>query len=369
MTPRLFLLGDSLKIGGTEGQFTEIACGLSRSGWEIDVSCLRAEGPLRSRLDAAGIRAWSGGPGSLKSPRAVLAVLRLARYFRMRRISLVHSFDFYSNILGVLAARLARVPVVVASQRDLGDLRPPFQRRVHRAILRLADHVLVNSPAVAERLKGDRTVWPDRIIVIPNGVDVSRFRPALGPHRRPGDCVTIGTLAHLRPEKGLADIVHAAAIVCERYTNVRFIIWGDGPLRPDLQRLIDKHDLGQWVELREATADPAAALRELDIFVLASHSEACSNALLEAMATRLAVIATNAGGNAALIEDERSGLLVPPADPLGLAKAIIRLIEDPGVARKFAERAFDRVRTDFTLTRTLDQLQTFYDSTLATSSA
>ena len=187
MTPRLFLLGDSLKIGGTEGQFTEIACGLSRSGWEIDVSCLRAEGPLRSRLDAAGIRAWSGGPGSLKSPRAVLAVLRLARYFRMRRISLVHSFDFYSNILGVLAARLARVPVVVASQRDLGDLRPPFQRRVHRAILRLADHVLVNSPAVAERLKGDRTVWPDRILVIPNGVDVSRFRPALGPHRRPGD--------------------------------------------------------------------------------------------------------------------------------------------------------------------------------------
>lgn len=367
MIPRLFLLGDSLRLGGTEGQFAAIACGLNRSRWEIGVSCLRAEGPLRRRLEAAGIHPWSCGPGSLKSPRAALAVLRLARYLRMTRIRLLHSFDFYSNILGVLAGRLARVPVVVASQRDMGDLRPPFQRRAHRFILRLAHHVLVNSPAVADRLEQDRTLSPDRITVIPNGVDVTRFRPAADSRRPPGHRVTIGTLANLRPEKGIDDIVHAAAYVRDRYSNVRFIVWGDGPLHSHLERLIQAHDLGQWVDLRGGTEDPAAALRELDIFVLASHSEACSNVLLEAMATRLAVIATNTGGNPALVEDEKTGLLVPPADPPGLAKAIVRLVEDPLLATGLAGRAFERVRSELTLTRMLDQLQAFYDWALAGS--
>jgi glycosyltransferase involved in cell wall biosynthesis len=364
MTRRIFLLGDSLKIGGTEGQFAEMACGLDRSRWEVDVSCLRAEGPLRARLEAAGIRPWSCGSGSLKSPRAALSVLRLARHLRRRRIDVVHSFDFYSNVLGVPAARLARVPVVIASQRDLGDLRAHRQRLAHRVALRLADHVLVNSRAVADRLEQERTLPADRVVLIPNGVDAARFRPAAD--RRPVDSgpITVGTLANLRPEKGVADIVHAAAIVREQCANVRFAIIGDGPLRADLEWLIRAHHLEQWVELRGATTDPAAALRELDVFVLASHSEACSNGLLEAMATGLAVVATNVGGNPCLVDDERTGLLVPPADPVGLAKAIVRLVEEPALAAQFGARALDRV-AEFSVARMLAALEAFYDRTLS----
>src|SRR5262247_1240183 len=125
---RAMLLGDSLLLGGTEGQFTEIACGLH--GCTIEVGCLRAEGPLLGRLKASGIHPWSCGPGSLKSPKLAGSILALARHLRRQRISLLHSFDFYSNVLGVLAARVARVPVILASQRDLGNLRPAFQRSV-----------------------------------------------------------------------------------------------------------------------------------------------------------------------------------------------------------------------------------------------
>src|SRR5262249_20869941 len=162
----------------------------------------------------------------------------------------------------------------------LGDLRPLFQRRLHRAILRLADHVLVNSPAVADCLERERVVDPERIVVIPNGVDVSRFCPGGDLGRSPTDIARVATLAKLRPEKGIVDIVHAAAMVRERCANVRFILWGDGVLRSDLERTIRANDLDRWVELRGGTTDPAAALRELDILVLASHSEACSNTLL-----------------------------------------------------------------------------------------
>ncbi len=106
--PAVLLIGDSLNLGGTEGQFVTVACGLNRARWDVHVSCLRAEGPLHARLERAGVHAWSCGRGSFKSPRLALAVLGLVRYLRAHRIRLVHSFDFYSNILGVPAARIAR---------------------------------------------------------------------------------------------------------------------------------------------------------------------------------------------------------------------------------------------------------------------
>src|SRR6267142_1725013 len=141
--PRVLLLGDTLNLGGTEGQLAEVACGLDRSRWEVNVACVRAEGPLRARLEAAGLKPRSLGPSSFKSPGLGVAIARLADYLRRNAVRLVHCFDFYSNIVGVPAARLARVPVVIASQRDLGNLRPPLQRRLHNVALRLADYVVV----------------------------------------------------------------------------------------------------------------------------------------------------------------------------------------------------------------------------------
>src|SRR5213594_2555841 len=190
----ILLLCHELTLGGTEGQFVEIACRLDRSRWDPHVSCVRAEGPQRARLGAAGVQAWSCGKGSFKSTRFAVAVVKLARFLRAHRVRLVHCFEFYSNLLGVPAARLARVPVVIASQRDLGNLRPPEQRRLHNLALRLADYVVVNT----------------RIVVIPNGVDCTRFSPSQGEDHPPGR-VMIGAVAMLRPEKGLVDLVLAAA--------------------------------------------------------------------------------------------------------------------------------------------------------------
>ncbi len=362
---RVLLLGDTLGLGGTEGQFVEIATGLSRSGWDLSVSCLRAEGPLRARLEAAGLSPSSCGPRSLRSPRLLLAVLALGRRLRARRIHVVHAFDFYSNVLGVLAGRLARVPVVVASQRDLGDLRPPFQRRIHGTVLRLAHRVLVNSPAVVERLPQGPALDPKRIVLIPNGVDAERFSPRTSARARRGERVMIGTLGNLRPEKGLADLIRAAVLVREHCPEARFVVWGDGPLRPDLDRSIEELGLGGVVELRGRTTAPEAALRELDIFALPSLSEACSNGLLEAMATGLAVVATRVGGNLALVEDGDSGLLVPAGDPAALAKALTLLSEQPALASTLGARARERVLAEFGLEPMLTRVEALYEQALA----
>ena len=342
--PRILLVGDSLALGGTEGQFTEIAVGLSRSRWDVDVSCLRAEGPLRTKLESAGVRAWSCGRGSLKSPRLLLAVSALARYPRTHRVRLVHAFDFYSNILGVLAARIARVPVVIASQRDLGDLRSPFQRRVHQSVLRLADYILVNSEAVAERIEPNRAAGRGRIVVIPNGVDAARFSPG-GRRRPPPGAVTVGTLANLRPEKGLSDFMRAAALVRER-CDARFVVWGDGPLRSDLEHLLRALGLDGKIELRGRSTEPEArtpGARHL-------RADLAQRSMLErpyrSHGDGAAGGRDSVGGNPELVEDEVTGVLTPPADPAGLAKAILRLIEQPAVVERLgAARASGRERS------------------------
>src|SRR5262249_22273421 len=332
---------------------------LSRSAWQLDVSCLRAEGPLRARLEAAGVSAWSCGRGSFKSAGLLFATGALARHLRAHRVQLVHGFDFYSNILGVLAARLAHVPVIIASQRDLGDLRSPFQQRVHRAVLQLADYVLVNAQAVADRVASPRAASMGRVVVIPSGVDLARFAPV--PHARSsGARVTVGTLANLRPEKALSDLLRAAVVVREQYPDVRFAVWGDGPDRSALEALRRDLALEEVIAFYGRTTNPEAVLREFDIFVLPSISEACPNAVLEAMASGVPVIATRVGGIPGLIEEEITGLMTSPADPLGLAKAIIRLIEQPSVAARLAARALDRVRREFSVASMVERVQSFY---------
>ena len=368
MTPRrpaVLLVGDTLNLGGTEGQFAEVACGLDRARWDLHVCCVRAEGPLRARLEGAGLEPWSVGPRSFRSPTLVGAILRLARYLRRHTVRLVHCFDFYSNILGVSAARLARTPVVIASQRDMGDLRSRGQQGIHSMVLGLATHVLVNSDAIAARLAGTRATRKGRLAVIQNGVDLARFAPAAEASGRPP--VTVATLANLRPEKGLLQLVEAAAVVTRQVPRARFIIWGDGPLRGQLDALIRAKELAGIVDMRGPTRQSETALKGCDLFALPSLSEASSNVVLEAMATGLPVVSTRVGGLPGLVEDEGTGLLVPPDDVPALAGAIVRLLETPGLAARMGASGRARALAEFGLDRMSERVDTFYCRALGPS--
>lgn len=361
--PSVLLVGDTLSFGGTEGQFVEVARGLDRGRWDVDVACIRAEGPLRSRLESVGLRPWSCGGGSFKSPRIGLAVLNLARHLRARKVSIVHCFDFYSNALGVPAARLARVPAVIASQRDLGNLRPWHERRIQAAMLRLATHVMVNSDAIAERLARTRAARSGRLTVIRNGVDLQRFGPPLHSAVRPKG-PTVGVLANLRPEKGLRQLVEAAALVKQRAPETSFAIWGEGPLRSELEARVRALGLVDTVRLHGSTREPENALRQCDMLVLPSLSEASSNVVLEAMASGVPVVATRVGGTPALVSHGETGLLVPPGDPRALADAIVKLVQTPGLAEQLAAGARARALAEFGMNRMLERIDDLYCRTL-----
>ena len=364
--PPVLLMGDTLNFGGTEGQFVEVACGLDRTRWDLDVACIRAEGPLRTKLETAGVQAWSCGRGSFKSPRLLGAIRALSSRLRARKVQIVHSFDFYSNVLGVPAARMAGVPVVIASQRDLGNLRPPLQQRLQRAMLSLATHVLVNSRAIADRLAGSRAARSGHLSVIHNGVDLSRFGPPPASVRRePG--ITVTVLANLRPEKGILQIVEAAAAVRQASPETRVDIWGEGPLRGEAEARIRSLGLSECVRLRGSTRTPEDVLRRSDIFVLPSLSEASSNVLLEAMATGLPVVATRIGGTPALVGD--AAVLVPPGDPAALAAALLDLAGNPALATRLGAAARSRALAEFGMDRMLERVDTLYRGLLGADHA
>jgi len=355
----VLLLGDTLNVGGTEGQFVEVACGLDRSRWDLHVACVRAEGPLRTRLEEVGLQPWSLGPSSFRSPGLVVAILRLAAYLRRHAVRLVHCFDFYSNVLGVPAARLARTPAVIASQRDMGNLRSRGQQAIHSTALGLATHILVNSEAIAARLANTRAGRQGRLVVVRNGVDVTRFAPvAAAPNR--GEVTTVATLANLRPEKGLVQLLEATAIVARRAPRARLVIWGEGPLRMELEARIRTLGLTGSVEMRGATREPAQALQQCQIFVLASLSEASSNVVLEAMATGLPIVGTRVGGTPGLVDDHRTGLLVPPDNAPALAEAILALIEAPAMAAEMGVQGRARAIAEFGMDRMHERIDRFY---------
>jgi glycosyltransferase involved in cell wall biosynthesis len=357
--PTVLLVGDTLNLGGTEGQFVELACWLDRSRWDVEIACVRPEGPLRTRLEAEGFQPWHCGPASFKSPRLLGAIVALARRMRTRGVAVVHSLDFYTNMLALPAARLAGVRAVIGSQRNLGNLRSPAQRVLHSLSLRLATHVLVNSEAVRERVVQSQGIRPNRVTVIPNGVDLTRFSPTSGTSRN-GMGLVVGVLSNLRSEKGLPDLVRAVAVVRDRWADVRLVIWGEGPLRRELEDLVRSLGLTPSVTLPGSTTTPETVLRSVDIFVLPSLSEASSNGLMEAMATGLPVVATSVGGNPGLVEDELTGLLVPPGDASALAKAIIRLAEDRALAARLGDQARTHAQLTFGMERMVARTEALY---------
>jgi glycosyltransferase involved in cell wall biosynthesis len=252
---------------------------------------------------------------------------------------------------------MAGVPVVIASQRDLGNLRPPLQQRLQRAMLSLATHVLVNSRAIADRLAGSRAARSGHLSVIHNGVDLSRFGPPPASVRRePG--ITVTVLANLRPEKGILQIVAAAAAVRQASPETRVDIWGEGPLRGEAEARIRSLGLSECVRLRGSTRTPEDVLRRSDIFVLPSLSEASSNVLLEAMATGLPVVATRIGGTPALVGD--AAVLVPPGDPAALAAALLDLAGNPALATRLGAAARSRALAEFGMDRMLERVDTLY---------
>jgi glycosyltransferase involved in cell wall biosynthesis len=366
---RVFFLVDSLQIGGTETQAVELALRLDPARYRVTLGCMLRRGPLLARLENSNVSVIEVRvEGGVDSPNGIYQILRLARYLRRGRFDVVHTHDLWSNLLGIPAGWIARVPVVISSRRDLSHLTwyTPLKRRFLRHLQRLSSAVLVNSRQVQNQLVHEDGFSPELIRVVYNGIDLERFG-SIGSDRErlfPGleNCTLIVTTGNMNSDvKGHPTLIEAARAVCSKFPQVRFVLIGDGRRRAEFESKVSELGLKEKFLFLGSRQDVPELLACCDMAVLPSRAEGFSNALLEYFAMGLPTIATQVGGNAEIVQHRANGLLVSPDNPAALAEAIVSLQENPRFASQLGSAGRERVRSHFgfeQLTASVDTLYT-----------
>lgn len=375
-TLRVLHLVDTLNVGGTETQMVQAALRLQLRRHEVTVGCLRAEGPLLEVLRQAGIPVVEFRKNkSLLSLSGIYQLLRLAAFLRRERFHALHAHDLWANLLGVPAARLAGTPIVISSRRYLEDLpwHRSWRNKVMNSIYRLSTQVVVNSTAVRAILLQTYGLSSEKVRVVYNGVDVQRFASARRDRSKLLPDVEINSkvvavVANMYSRvKGHDQLIAAATNVCKILPETIFILVGDGQERPRLEQLVRQAGLEKNFIFLGSRKDIPELLACCDLSVLPSEAEAMPNALLEAMASGLPVIATGVGGSLEVIEDGINGLLVPPRNPEALAAAILRVLRDPSFAARLARAGQERIGIQFSFDRLIAQFEQLYQNSPACS--
>ncbi|HVI07306.1 MAG TPA: glycosyltransferase, partial [Candidatus Binatia bacterium] len=282
-------------MGGTESQAVELALRMAEAGYEVTMGCLRQQGPLLDRLRKSEVRVVEFHPaGGIDTPSGVFQLLRLSWFLRREKFEIVHTHDLWSNLLGVPAARLAGVPAIVSSRRDLAhlDWYQGKRRKWLRRIQNLSGAVLANASPIRDALVAEDGFAREKVRVIHNGVDVARFqqrgseRGRLFPGMGEGKVVVLVGNMH-SDVKGHPWLITAAADVLGEFPSTRFVLAGDGALRPQLELQVDQLGLTESFMFLGRRGDVPQILGCCDIAVLPSRAEGLPNAVLEYMVAGL----------------------------------------------------------------------------------
>lgn len=372
---RVLFVVPSLTVGGAERHLVRVLPRLDPARFTPRVVCIKERGPMATPLEDAGVDVVSLDRGGRELHTALRELAREARAFRADAIV---TRGFNAEVLGALAAKLARVKCVVIWKHNCGEVRP---RRRERVIRRMVDRLTHCYFGVAygqvPYLVDDLGIRGDKVRIIRNGVDPAEFTPA----RRAGrsgdaarqlgiaaDDLVVGILAVLREEKDHATFLRAGRRILDREPRARLLVVGDGPLRPDLEALAGELDLGDRVVFAGMRSDVDEMLRIIDVVVLSSYTIECLPfAVLEAMGAGLPAVCTAIGGLPELIEDDETGYLVPPRDPRGLADAVLRVIQDEGRCTAMGDAARRRLEQHFTLDRSVTETQRVLDEVIGSA--
>lgn len=331
---------------GGEAQLLHLAEGLSRRGHV----CIVAGQPASPLLERAAEKGLKTVAVTMPSEWSLSAVLFLARILKRERVQVIHMHASHACTLGGWAARLAGVPVRIISRRvDFSVRSNPFRRLKYQWGV---DRIVAISEGVRSVLIGDG-LDPNRIEVIRSGIDPRPFDPnyPAGMARLelgiPDQSPVVGCVAHFADHKGHRYLIEAAARVAAAVPDVRFLLVGEGELRPQIERQIKELKLEKHVILTGFRNDIPRLLAAMDIVVLSSHLEGLGTSLLDAMAMARPVIATRVGGIPEMVEDGVTGRLVPPRDPAALAGALIELINRPDERKRMGEAGRVRMLSMF----------------------
>ncbi|TMR97238.1 glycosyltransferase [Nonomuraea basaltis] len=335
------LINELQRMGGTEVQLCLLARALRHSGIDTHVILLQEGGAHVPALRSAGIEVYELRLGSFTSwPEALAKGLKggisLVRLLRRLKPQVFHAFLYASYVLGAPAARTAGVPVVVAGRRSQSFFKQGrrWVFALERWATRITDHVIANAVAVMEDARMVERVPGRKLSVIYNGLPASAFE-RITPEPIETSLPVVVCVANLLPVKGHRFLIEAASMLSLKDRPCTLVFVGDGPERGSLERYAS--DLKVDVLVMGSRTDVRPFLARADVVVLPSLNEGLSNAIMEAMAAGRPVVATAVGGTPELLDGR--GVLVPPSDPVALADAVYRLLDDSELAHALAAAA------------------------------
>jgi glycosyltransferase involved in cell wall biosynthesis len=339
---------------------------------EPTVCCLDALGTLGADLRAQGVTVEVLD----RRPGLDLGVARrLAHVLHARGVEVVHAHQYTPFFYAALAKlQLVGRPRVILTEhgRHFPDIVSGRRRSLNTwALSRLADRINAVCGFSAGALASHDGFPRNRIEIIPNGVEPGDFVPALTPDaarraaKLPERGPLIVSIARFHPVKDQATLVRGFARALAQVPDARLILAGDGPLKPELERLAGELGVADRVHFLGIRSDVPLLLQAADIFCLTSLSEAASLTVLEAMAAARPIVLTDVGGNSELVRDGREGLLVPRGDAAAVGAAIVRLLSDRGLAERLSAAAASRVRREYPLSATIGRYYALYEELAA----
>lgn len=366
---------EGFREGGSERQAAQLVRLLHDGGrFGLHVACLNADGPCREGVERLGLGPIEQYPlTSFRDANAAAQLVRFARDLRRRRVSVLHTHDFYTNVFGMAAGALAGVPVRIASRRETAGTRSTAQKRLERAAYRLAHVVVANADTVRDALV-DEGIRPEKTVTVYNGVDPGRVAASAArvqilerfglPQGSSSRYVTI--VANLRlAVKDHATFLRAAARIAAERPATHFLIAGEGALVEPTRALAHELGIGRTTHFLGACDRVGELLKISDVCVLSSRAEGFSNAILEYMAAGRPVVATDVGGAREAVLDEETGYLVDPGDDVSMARRVLHILEFPSLGRMFGERGRARVERLFSCAAQRANVERLYERLLA----
>lgn len=361
-------ISSASSFGGGERYVADLTNSLIARGHTL-YTALRPGSPLVRHLQVPPERIVTI---PLRNAVDVQSAYELERLVRKQKIDVVHAHMARDYSLASYAARRNRQTKFVATRHVLFQLS-----RLHRHTLARATSVIAVSAAVAKELRAQRILNERQIALIPNGIDVDRFtRARVGFDRErvlrsmglPADCLLVGSIGELRTLKRHDDFIRAAARIAEKFPETCFVLAGldtsaTGEVRKRLEKLVVELGLKDRFYFLGWLDDAERVLCAMDVFVSASETESFGLAIVEAMAAGSAVVATETEGAREVIEDRKTGLLVPIGNVERIAESVCELLGDSEKRCALGARAQDAANTRFSLKRMVDEIERIYLNT------
>lgn len=290
-------------------------------------------------------------------------VLRLAWWLKRNRIEIVNPHSSRDGWMLTLAARVARVPLIIRSRHF--DVPIPNQSLSRLMYKEWSHHIITTSPKITDTLVSTFDLDPDEVTTLPTGVDVERFRPdgpraALPLPALPAGTPLVGMITVIRYAKGTQILAEAAGLLRDQGLRIHCVIVGDGPWRSHLEQAIQKLGVQDLFTLAGHREDVPDIIRALDIVAIPSFHEAIPQSGLQSLASGVPVVASNVGGIPSIIKDGETGRLVPMQDAVALAKALRETLEQREKTQAMCAEGRSFIMREHSLDTMLDRLEAIY---------